>query len=161
MFKYHGIGRGGRGRSLDDHLITLLILVWNNKKGLTCIHCVLFWTAICFFIINNILYENVAMHKPGAHFFMFTVFIPWKVQPSILTYIIPCSFCGDSCEKYRRGFQLDYPIHVKCRKIIPSMNVRIKKIWKNILPNTQVCKSVVLLRFMWLIEKVILVRVYM
>ena len=101
------------------------------------------------------------LHKPDAHFFMFSMLIPWKVQPSILTYIIPCSFCGDSCEKYRWGFQLDYPIHVKCRKIIPSMNVRIKKIWKNILPNTQVCKSVVLLGFVWLIERVIAVRVYM
>ena len=33
-------------------------LVWNNKKGLTCIYYVLFWTAICSFIIINILYDN-------------------------------------------------------------------------------------------------------
>ena len=28
------------------------------ERSLTCIHCVLFWTAICSFIIINILYDD-------------------------------------------------------------------------------------------------------
>ena len=71
----------------------------------------------------------------------------------ILTHTIPRSLL-DSCGKYKRWFQLNHPIHVNCWKNIPAINVRMKWIWKSILPNTQVCMSVVLLRFVWFIEKV-------
>ena len=39
--------------------------------------------------------------------------------------------------------------------------LRIKWIWKNIVPSIQAYKSLVLLRFMWLIQKVILLKMYM
>ena len=65
--------KGGRGGTVNDHSILIMhrgggakmitrslyfFLVWNYRKGPTCIYCVLFWTAICSFNMIYILYDN-------------------------------------------------------------------------------------------------------
>ena len=45
-------GEGGGATMITRSLYCFL--VWNYRKGPTCIYCVLFWTAICSFIMSSL-----------------------------------------------------------------------------------------------------------
>ena len=75
-------------------------------------------------------------------------------QTSKRTHVISWSLLR-FVEKYKRWFRFQYPIHINCWKNPTCKKCKDDVNLKEYL-TIQACKSLVLLRFMWLMEKVIL-----